>query len=126
MAANSSCACTGIRKCALCSPNLVQSELIQDQIVGKNSFLFCIKCNQAIRIENNFDKIQLENFLYDQNAKEFKCNCHNISEKDCIKINGLQILNEFLSFDQEKFLLEEINKTKWVDSQSGKLIFKKF
>lgn len=108
---NSKCACSGIRKCGVCAPDLVKKELDQEKELlskSKQIFIYCVKCNLSTRITSSNE---IENF---------ECCCQKpdgVNNK--IKIEGISIFENFLTESEESFLIDEINKAKWVESQSG-------
>ena len=120
------CACKGIRKCALCAPTLVEKEkqdeeslLSSENINHKKLYIFCLKCNQAVPL-SQCHRIEIENFIKLSTNDSIACSCDQVQTNDIIKINGIFILNDFLNLSEEEFLFKQINKTEWINSQSGR------
>jgi alkylated DNA repair protein alkB family protein 4 len=98
-----SCACKGIRKCAICIPKEQQS-LVTDDIKLKY-YNYCQNCGLCHLIQN------IEDF------NEIECN-HDLEAN--IRINGILLIQNFIDENEEIYLVDEINKSKWIDSQSGR------
>ena len=123
------CACKGIRKCAICEPILVENEktkeisLIYDEGFNtKKVYIFCFKCNQATPLDS-IRRNEIELFIQQPDSaceSLFECNCVKFNQSDLIKIKGIFVWNNFLSLLEEAFLINEINKSEWVSSQSGR------
>ena len=121
---NVRCACKGIRKCALCAPTLVEQEKQDEEALlssdQKRLYLFCFKCSKAVPLNKSHRSV-IDGFIrQDDNNSSFTCECHEYSECDTIKVNGIYMLTDFVTSSEEAFLLDEINKTDWVSSQSGR------
>ena len=116
------CACKGIRKCAFCSPDLVEKEKNEEKsiIENKKVYIYCNKCDISTLI-NESNRNYVENFL-SPTITDFYCTCQqtNLSD-DKLRINGILVINEFINENEEKYLCEQINKSKWIESQSGKI-----
>ena len=115
------CACKGIRKCVLCAPDLVTKEINDEKNIFqsiKNLYIYCPKCSQSVRIKESTIEF-LNNFL-DQKCTEINCTCNQKVHDDILTINGILIKNNFFTLDEEQFLISEITKSKWVESQSGR------
>ena len=123
------CACKGIRNCAICDPVLVENErtneislLNGESYTKKKIYIFCFKCNQASPLEPS-RRSEIEIFLQNLQCKAetlFKCNCAMFKQNEIIQIKGIFIFNNFLSLPEETFLINEMNKSEWVSSQSGR------
>ena len=102
-----SCACKGIRSCNLCEPN--KETIVIDDYASRPIFIYCDGCRQAIRMD-----------IYESNSD---CPHQNeIGNRDvAIPIDGIFLIPEFLSEDEENQLLERIDDDVWIPSQSGRL-----
>ena len=114
------CACKGIRKCALCAPDLIEIERINEQtsLKSKKLFIYCPQCAQSTLIPEE-KLLSIESFLEGQNDVEL-CFCGQAAPQDHLDLNGIFLLNEFISRSEEILLTNEIYKSKWTDSQSGR------
>lgn len=112
------CVCTGIRKCAICAPALInyQKSLEQSELESKQTYLYCLHCNRASPITRHHKQF-IDQFL-NQESHELKCQCTDNPEN--ITLNGIAIFNQFICESEEIFLINEIEKSKWVESQSGR------
>ncbi|CAF0954979.1 unnamed protein product [Brachionus calyciflorus] len=116
-----SCACKGIRKCVLCAPELIHNEIKDEKQLfqnSKNVYIYCPKCNLCILL-NNFLIDEINDFL-NQKISSISCTCNATSNNNILKVNGIYVKNNFINEKEETFLLKEIEKNKWVESQSGR------
>ncbi len=112
------CACKGIRKCAICDPNQIELERDEERrrmVSNKNQYIYCDKCNLAVRLTF---QTQIENYLYIN--EKFDCNCKQTEKSDIIYIGGIRLIENFIDANEETMLIEQMNQSKWVDSQSGR------
>nr|AFJ24779.1 alpha ketoglutarate dependent dioxygenase ABH4 [Schmidtea mediterranea] len=91
------CTCKGIRTCSSCNPNKIKIE-------NQN----CIVCYFCPKIS----KIVKENCISDLKCEEF----HKVN----IELNGIILIENFLTEDDKNYLLGGICSNSWVDSQSGR------
>ncbi|RNA10764.1 alpha-ketoglutarate-dependent dioxygenase alkB -like protein [Brachionus plicatilis] len=118
---NSICVCKGIRKCVLCAPESVTKELNGEKdflFKSNNLFFYCSKCDQSVKVDQLLGKI-LTDYL-DQKITKIPCMCQNRDQNEILKISGIFLQENFISYDEEQFLLSAIDKSKWVESQSGR------
>lgn len=121
------CACKGIRKCAICAPSLVLKEKHEEETLLFNSqnnekklFIYCIKCDQSVPLNESIRK-EIDSFINDlDGSSSFNCYCRQTPANEILKVKGIFVTNDFVSTAEESYLFEEINKTPWIDSQSGK------
>jgi alkylated DNA repair protein alkB family protein 4 len=104
MKMNRSCACKGIRSCVLCE-NAPESEI---QANVNEKFLFCSKCNRCRSMSKQLDEMECLRLSH----------CDGTCNLDLIR--GVFLADNFLTEDEEQFLIDNINKTNWVESQSGR------
>lgn len=90
------CSCKGIRTCAICS-NIYQKD-------DENAlyYFYCPTCNACYRSQVELNHQSHENI-------------------DTFALNGIKIVDNFISNEEEDYLVTEMNKIKWIDSQSGRL-----
>lgn len=101
------CACKGIRVCVKCE-HLKANTLKNENESKVSQYLFCEKCLVCHLIKTDSDLESASN-----------C-CNNSSYHENISINGISLVQNFINAHEEEYLLHEINKSKWVDSQSGR------
>ena len=109
-----SCACKGIRTCALCEPNKslldvnCQSNQDQNEAVIKK-YILCLSCGGCRPVNSN-------SVDFFEDLKSFKC------ERQCDQelLKGIKLVDEFVNEKEEEYLWNEMNKIKWIDSQSGR------
>ena len=99
-----SCACSGIRSCLLCENKNLKS-LNPKQEKNLKTLTFCIKCQKLC----SKDMLQ-------QDVVE-SCSRH-----DCFEdvVSGIAVIEDFITKDEEEFILAEIQKFPWQVSQSGR------
>lgn len=109
----SSCACKGIRKCAVCEPKLLK-EADEFDLNQSKLFIYCHKCNKCIPIGDlNF----IDDFLL--NSTDHKHSCSR-EETDSFQLNGIFLREDFITDEEEHYLLQEMNQVEWKESQSGR------
>jgi alkylated DNA repair protein alkB family protein 4 len=96
------CACKGIRKCALCEHEKGSG----DAVPAVKKFLLCAKCNRCRSISDETMDMLLA----------ADCN----GECTLELIDGVFLKENFLTEDEENLLMDHINRTNWVESQSGR------
>ena len=120
------CGCKGIRKCAICHPDLIKPVTINSgEIFAKDryvnpTYVYCLACARIRRLSDE-NRSKLEAFLGEQ--RKFECVCSSTSNDDenQFKLDGIYIRREFISEDEESYLVEQIEKqNRWVESQSGR------
>lgn len=106
LAASASCACKGIRSCDLCQPT---KEPYVDELLSNTVFIYCDGCRQAIRMD-----------VYESNSR---CPHHqDIGNAEiAFPIDGIYLVPDFLTENEEKQLAEAIDQDVWIPSQSGRL-----
>jgi alkylated DNA repair protein alkB family protein 4 len=102
----SPCACKGIRSCNLCEPT---KDELSIETSSNIIFIYCDTCRQAIRMD-----------IYELNSQ---CPHHNDIGNDQISfpLDGIYLVSDFLSEDEENKLLNSIDNDIWIPSQSGRL-----
>lgn len=127
---NRTCGCKGIRKCAICHPELLNhtdlGSIFPSDLDLTTTYAYCIACNRRDRFRplNEFVRQKLERFLRDQS--KFECICDDLdtnhqSNTKPLHVEGVYVKPEFLSADEELFLVEQIDtQNRWVESQSGR------
>jgi hypothetical protein len=106
------CACSGIRSCLLCeSAKDVKNSLEFDSNheTKLKTLIFCVQC-QKLYSETVFQ----EDFL--QNSVQ------SCSKQDCFEdiVSGITVIEDFITKNEEEFMLAEIEKFPWQVSQSGR------
>ena len=111
MAAITECACSGIRTCLLCEEK-------QKSIIGlrrlsegerfhpTQQYLFCSVC------ENTFS--------YGQNCTHLTAGKGNSNLPNHVKFEGVTVIPDFISIDEEALIVKDIDNTSWKPSQSGR------
>ena len=102
------CACSGIRSCILCDQNISRSEVPPYCICW-----FCIQCSKVFEgdISRSLDCVKGVSM----------CSFHNgMNICESIKLDGIKVYQEFISTDEEKYLINELDKCNWKMSQSGR------
>lgn len=116
---NDRCSCKGIRKCAICAPSTI-NETIDSQVCDKIRYIYCLKCSICHLIDDNEDELKLlnRNDLHINCVLNGKSNGGEINSKDLIR--GVNLIPNFLTENEEEYLISEINQVKWIASQSGR------
>lgn len=120
------CGCKGIRKCAICQPDLLShvnsSEIFSSSSERQPTYVYCIACGDRFRPLTSAICSKLESFLRDQTR--FECVCGETTTPTDVKtihLDGVYVKSEFLSSDEEAYLVEQIDgQNRWVESQSGR------
>lgn len=92
------CECKGVRACALCEHDRTASHRLNVSRIGR-AFVFCPKCTLCFEV--------------DPRTGEHKTH-------SSIKLPGIEVAEHAISEDQENRLVEAIESTPWVESQSGR------
>lgn len=106
---SSMCGCRGIRTCALCDKDkltaevgipflVIFSSVLQPCNVNETSFIFCNTCSRA------------------------SCGNHicNTADNFSFSFTSVTVVPDFVTAEEEKFLLKEIDANSWYVSQSGR------
>lgn len=110
------CGCKGVRTCLICSP----SHPVKEDEVKKTVVSLCPVCRKYFNDD-------LSNTLHTVNISEAHatgawCGAHTGScERTDIRVEGITLLLEFVSPEEEQMLLTEMEKCPWKLSQSGRL-----
>lgn len=113
------CGCRGIRKCLICELNKEQrsvADIVKDKSI---EFYQCYNCGNMIDIQ--------ETVILDALSPLRRC------KRDCngeptlyppghvtCSLNGTVVFKEFISVDEELFLIRQIDESGWAESQSGR------
>jgi alkylated DNA repair protein alkB family protein 4 len=102
----SPCACKGIRSCNICEPT---KDELSIETSSNIIFIYCDTCRQAIRMD-----------IYELNSQ---CPHHNEIGNDQIAfpLDGIYLVSDFLSENEENNLINSIENDIWIPSQSGRL-----
>ncbi len=80
------CVCTGIRSCALCSPDTLKSKnSLLDQ--SNPIYIYCLKCNHACPVTTE-TKEYIKRFLNQIETSFDQCFCHLTSSENLVKPTG--------------------------------------
>lgn len=103
---SSTCACKGIRSCNLCNGTNEESSIENSTNI---IFIYCDACRQAIRMD-----------IYESRSQ---CPHHDEIGNDQIAfpLDGIYLVADFLSENEEEQLLQAIDNDIWIPSQSGRL-----
>lgn len=97
---NGACACKGIRTCLLCETEKKRKESESNDVPIKK-LKFCSKCgNKAWSPEIQHDE--------------------HLDKSDGFKIEGIYVVEECITPEEEAFLVSRIDEKEWTDSQSGR------
>lgn len=120
--AKQTCACKGIRKCAICNPsNETETTNSNELFENKKCFIFCTQCSKCVYNQLNKNMNYISNFLTNNKTNRLLLHdCNNNEQEEYLDITGIYIENEFLTQNEEINLIEQINKNNWIDSQSGR------
>lgn len=99
------CSCTGTRSCLLCEKN--------------NS---CAKGKNILNSERHANDISRHFLCLDcYGVVEFGEECsHNVTEQSNKLITGITVIQDFISEEEERLIVREIDQTCWKASQSGR------
>ena len=100
------CACKGIRMCTICE-NLKANLKEDNEHNNLLKYFYCQNCLECHLLKKYSD-------LKDVSS------CCNDSLDENISVDGIFLIQNFITEQEEMFLLKEMNKNKWVDSQSGR------
>lgn len=120
---NQKCACKGIRKCAICCPDLLNQPDSTEIFPQKSLvYAYCLACNNSsIQLLTPANRQKLESFLKNQNKFECICEHSDIPNEHQMRIEGIFLIREFINEIEETYLVSQIEeKNRWVDSQSGR------
>ncbi|EPB72422.1 hypothetical protein ANCCEY_08493 [Ancylostoma ceylanicum] len=143
-----SCACKGVRFCALCetSERVQRLRIEEDRCAGffEKLHLSCLYVayflkNNRNRVKHYYRYAKYKVFVFDHTTgKAFHCpslnstssieeiqsatnSCSSSTQNDdVIDINGLMVVHDFLSESEEADIIEMIDGVEWVLSQSGR------
>ncbi|XP_028968547.1 alpha-ketoglutarate-dependent dioxygenase alkB homolog 4 [Galendromus occidentalis] len=93
-----SCQCKGVRACALCEHDRVASHRLNVSRIGR-AFVFCPKCKLCIELDPQNGELGASSF----------------------RLEGIEVAENAITEDHEKFLVDAIESAPWKDSQSGRL-----
>jgi hypothetical protein len=118
------CACKGIRKCALCFPYAKNN--LDDILSNKTIYIYCQKCQKASILNDKYlhdIKLFLQDSYQIENIECFCSKKDTETEIESININGIFLKLNFINYEEENYLINEINNFDWNESQSGQLFF---
>ncbi|CAB3402403.1 unnamed protein product [Caenorhabditis bovis] len=109
-----SCGCKGVRFCALCetTERVKKLRVDGDKYENYKVFLFDHKYTLAHPAPSLNSKSSLEEIVRESNS----CTPSGSS----IKIDGLLLIHDFLSENEENSIMKMIDNVEWVQSQSGR------
>lgn len=100
------CGCSGTRSCLLCEQNSAsKNESKQNDSISR--YFLCLICKKVVRSGNKCNHLE-------DGREDEKVENHNI-------IDGLVVFQDFISETEEIDIINEIDKTVWKPSQSGRL-----
>ena len=109
------CACSGIRSCLLCESEKKikdSAEFVPNHKTSLKTLTFCVKCQKLCK------KTVLREFKEDF----FHDAVLDCSKHDCVEdiVSGITVIENFITKNEEEFMLTEIDKFPWRVSQSGR------
>ena len=116
------CACSGIRSCLLCEKTRDNLAPLRELEAGR-AFYQCHECGRIVREE--LVTSQLDVPLYSCSGP---CSSHPVlratwrgeQEEEGV-FEGVTVVKNFISTGEEERISAEIDRWKWVESQSGRL-----
>ncbi|EYC39983.1 hypothetical protein Y032_0634g912 [Ancylostoma ceylanicum] len=112
-----SCACKGVRFCALCetSERVQRLRIEEDRYAKYKVFVFDHTTGKAFHCPSLNSTSSIEEIQSATNS------CSSSTQNDdVIDINGLMVVHDFLSESEEADIIEMIDGVEWVLSQSGR------
>uniref|UniRef100_A0A0N5BWW6 2OG-FeII_Oxy_2 domain-containing protein n=1 Tax=Strongyloides papillosus TaxID=174720 RepID=A0A0N5BWW6_STREA len=114
------CGCKGVRFCKFC----INSERVKKLTFEEDPF----KNHMVYVFSGVHKKAFLSELSHDASAKEIAAETNNLdsspfealSGRKYIDINGLLLFKDFISEDEEEFLVNRIDRKEWKLSQSGR------
>jgi hypothetical protein len=117
------CACKGIRKCAICSPNA--TKCLDDILPNKNTYIYCQKCQKNTFL-NEKSLLDIKFFFGKNQQTECFCSSNDEMKYESININGIFTKFDFICYEEENYLIDQINNFNWNESQSGQISFQNY
>ncbi|CAI5445535.1 unnamed protein product [Caenorhabditis angaria] len=111
-----SCGCKGARFCGLCetSDRVKNLRIEGNKFESYQIFIYDPTRNIGIPSQNLTSKSSLEEIISEtQKSRDF-------SPDSCVKLNGLILIQNFLSNEEETDILDMIDRVDWAPSQSGR------
>ncbi|RCN47994.1 hypothetical protein ANCCAN_05933 [Ancylostoma caninum] len=112
-----SCACKGVRFCALCesSERVQRLRIEEDKYAKYDVFVFDHTSGKGVRCPSLNSTSSIEEIQSATNS------CSSSAQSDdVIDINGLMVVHDLLSESEEADIMEMIDGVEWVLSQSGR------
>jgi len=106
-----SCGCKGVRTCYICDEQAVKDK--QQSVHVNLIYWYCPTCS-------NIYQGDVSKTVGTSNNIEW-CELHQDSPTQLLEtIKGIYVEKDFITPDEERYLVEEINKEEWKLSQSGR------
>ncbi|XP_054162870.1 DNA N6-methyl adenine demethylase-like [Oppia nitens] len=102
---NKQCVCKGIRSCGRCDDRKPIETNTTNQL-----YVYCGKCRDKAFVQS----------LVDHNQHQQHCMKSLTIDVDYVRIDGLYVVNDIISAEQELGLVDVIDGIEWCDSQSGR------
>ena len=102
-AAEVECGCTGVRKCLLCEDKDIPINTLEEDC-SKNirQYKLCIICGDTLPVD------------------EQCTHCKEPGKKESLALEGVTVIQDFVSELEEQTIVKEIDRTIWKPSQSGR------
>ncbi|XP_003388927.2 PREDICTED: alpha-ketoglutarate-dependent dioxygenase alkB homolog 4-like [Amphimedon queenslandica] len=118
-----SCACKGVRTCLFCEGKGARPILKQPQ--NEIQYYICYKCGKICKMNvGEPSPLAVEPFCQtacDDTQSLIVCDDLVAGDNACtFKFDGVKIIRNFVSFEEEKELVSFIDSSQWVESQSGR------
>lgn len=102
------CACSGIRSCLICERKPTEEE----SQTSSDVFWHCPQCDKLFQGD-------ISGTL--NNTISYTCSIHeNEIPTQHVSLEGIKVFTEFISCEEEQFLIEQIDTENWKLSQSGR------
>lgn len=120
----SNCACRGIRFCANCKNSdrvkkMRSDETYNERFSGYSSYVFNSKDGKCY-LSSGITVISTLEDIRNRTVEVESMEDETLKDLESFDVKGLILMRDFLSEKEENQLVEDIEKTPWVESQSGR------
>ncbi len=131
-ASYSACGCKGIRTCLICE-SLVDSNVhkrFSTNIPSDTDIYMCYNCGNFIIDEEMRSQQTEQQTPLKRCVSQTTCILTNylcspdhvtISDNQCVEFSGVTIVKDFISPLIERDLIQQIDSSRWAESQSGRM-----
>ena len=111
------CACKGVRSCLLCEVGSVRTPTTAGHLV---TYAQCYVCGELIQTRGG-DVVKCNNPCVSiSGSLVYKVSLGSPPMQQEMVFDGVTIVKEFLSKQEENEIIRDIDSQKWVESQSGR------